>query len=61
VLLANRVISAKDRNEFVFVGVELTKTVCNVWLMFMVSSSKSEYTRLSYKNASFMPRERGRA
>jgi hypothetical protein len=59
VLVANRVVPVKDRSEFVFVGVEVTKTVCNVWLMYMVSSSRSEYNKLSYKNVSFMPRERG--
>lgn len=55
VYIANSIVPAPKRSEFVFISVEALKTVCNICLMYMVSSSRSEYNKLCYKNASFLP------
>lgn len=41
VLLANQYIPQSQRNEFVFIFVETLKSICNISLTYMVSSSKS--------------------
>lgn len=39
--------------------VECMKSLCNISLVYMISSSRSEYNKLCYKNASFLPNETG--
>lgn len=55
VYVANSYLAAKDRNEFVFISVEAIKSICNILLIRMLASSQSEYNKLSYRNASFLP------
>ena len=55
VVFANYYIQPASRNEFVFIVVESLKSLCNILLTYMVSSSKSEYSKLCYRNASFLP------
>ena len=59
VLAANRFIPAKNRHEFVFIAVEVTKFVTNLTFGYWLTSKSSEYNRVNYKNASFLPEDQG--
>ena len=54
---ANHLVLAKNRHEFVFIAVETTKFIVNVFLFYQINYRTSEYNRVNYKNASFMPEE----
>lgn len=41
ILIANSYVPQSQRNEFVFIVVEGVKSLCNISLTYMVSSSKS--------------------
>ena len=55
VLAANAYLLPKNRNEFVFITVEVVKFTTNLVLNYEYSSKDSEYNRVNYKNASFIP------
>jgi hypothetical protein len=57
VLAANYLISAKNRHEFVFIAVEVTKFITNLTFGYWLNSKNSEYNRVNFKNASFLPEE----
>jgi drug/metabolite transporter (DMT)-like permease len=53
--LANYFIPARNRHEFVFIAVEITKFFSNLLFYYELNSKNSEYNRVNYKNASFLP------
>lgn len=55
--LANYFITPRNRHEFVFIAVEMTKFFSNLLFYYELSSKNSEYNRVNYKNASFLPEE----
>jgi hypothetical protein len=57
VWLANWQVAAKHRNEFVFISIEIIKFVTNMVLGYEMNAQASEYNRVNYKNASFIPEE----
>ena len=57
VWLANWQVAAKNRNEFVFISIEIIKFVTNMVLGYEMNAQASEYNRVNFKNASFIPEE----
>jgi glucan phosphoethanolaminetransferase (alkaline phosphatase superfamily) len=57
VIAANYFIPARNRHEFVFIAVELTKFITNLTFAYELNSKNSEYNRVNLKNASFLPEE----
>ena len=57
VLLANWQIQPKNRNEFVFISIELIKFTTNMILGYEMNAKNSEYNKVNYKNASFLPED----
>lgn len=57
VLLANEYVPARDRHEFVFICIEIIKFSTNLVLGYEMNFKESEYSRVNYKNASFIPEE----
>lgn len=55
VVAANYFIAAKNRHEFVFIAVEITKFITNLLFTYELNSKYSEYNRVNIKNASFIP------
>lgn len=57
VVTANLLLSARNRHEFVFIAVEATKFITNLLLAYEFNAKASEYNRVNYRNASFLPEE----
>lgn len=57
VLIANQKVPARDRHEFVFICIEVIKFTSNMFLWYEMNVQKSEYNRVNYKNASFLPED----
>ena len=57
VILANSYVSAQNRNEFVFICIEMIKFTTNMILTYEMNIKTSEYNRVNYSNASFLPEE----
>lgn len=57
VLAANFLLNARSRHEFVFIAVEATKFITNLLLAYEFNAKASEYNRVNYRNASFLPEE----
>lgn len=57
VLLANSYVPARNRHEFVFICIEVIKFSANLVLGYQMNVEASEYNRVNYKNASFIPEE----
>lgn len=57
VLAANYSIHPQNRNEFVFICIEIIKFTTNMILTYEMNYNDSEYNRVNYSNASFLPEE----
>jgi hypothetical protein len=53
--LANYLVDAKDRHEFVFIAVETVKFATNLILAYQFSAKKSAYSKVNAKDSSFIP------
>lgn len=57
VLVANAWVAARERHEFVFVCIEIIKFSTNMIIWYEMNVKHSEYNRVNYKNASFLPED----
>lgn len=57
VVSANHLLPPRNRHEFVFIAVELVKFITNLTFSYEINSKNSEYNRVNFKNASFLPEE----
>lgn len=55
IIIAELYVQERSQKEFVFITVEVLKVLTTILLTYMITSKKSSYAKICYKNMSFLP------